>query len=519
MFVTASPGPNFQNKNCPVQSNLNLETWKKYRPIIDEIDTTLVDNLEFGFCMGIDKNQTISIPYTNHKSAIEKFGVIDEFIVKHYQSKSIAGPYVVNPLPVTVHPSPLQVATSSSGKHRAVIDMSYPAGSSINNAIPSTWSDIPGFSGQFKLPTHEQVCERILDLKDPVMGLTDLKAYYMQLPSDPNDYPYLAFAWRGALWIHLRLPFGARSACLHAQRVTEAVCHVFRRVCQHHVTGYVDDYCSVNERSVARPAHYSLHWLLDDLGLDRTEDKCMLPDDLRVFLGLLYDLRRKLLCLPEEKLHRALDLISDWLARDSVTKPQCESMVGFLNHVATVVVAGKPFNALLYDSLTVDQFPLTLDAEIKQDLTVWRDFLSDSSTRCSAMKRFISAPPDVIVAIAVKRNCCVVRCNGQSYGYNIVSDWLIPKHLMPAVAVWLVVTHHISSIAGQVVCVNVPSKTAQNVINRASTQCNRIRPMLRQSWIRQALADCFVKAVCHGSDNVSWLFSNYVKFQDVQFAY
>ena len=518
LYTSCQPGPNFLHKHVTIDSSLNLQAWDRYRPLIDELDDTLVDNLKFGFCMGVDANKEISIPYTNHKSAIEQYEVIDEFVIKHYEAKAIAGPYKVNPLPTVVHPSPLQVATSASGKRRAVIDMSYPAGRSINDAIPEQWSQIPGFSGQFHLPTHEQICERILDLEDPLMGLTDLKAYYMQLPSDPNDYPYMAFAWRGCIWIHLRLPFGCRSACLHAQRVTEAVCHVYRQVSSNHVAGYVDDYCDVNERAVARSAHLTLHWLMDDFGLDRTPDKCLIPDELRVFLGLLYDLRRRLLKLPEEKLRRAVDLLEECLTRDTITRAQLESLVGFLNHLAVVVVAGKPFNALMYDSLVKDEFPMVVDDQIRQDLVVWSAFLQNSFTNACSMKRYISAAPDVVIALAVKQNNCVILCNGRRYGYRLETNWIIPKSLMPAVAVWLVTCNHMEAIAGQVICVSVPTKVSQNVINRVNTSCRRIRPMLRDMWIRQAQNDCYIKAR-YGIDNVSWLYSEYVVFNSVKFMF
>ena len=518
LYSACNPGPNFVHKRMVVDSKLNLQVWDNYRPIIDELDNTLVDNLRYGFCMAIDKDKDISIPYTNHKSAIENYQVIDDFIVKHYNDKTIAGPYTVNPLPVTVRPSPLQVATSASGKRRAVIDMSYPAGASVNDAIPDQWNQVPGFTGNFRLPTHEQICERILDLQEPLMGLTDLKAYYMQLPSDPCDYPYLTFAWRGALWIHLRLPFGCRSSCLHAQRVTEAVCLVYRRTTANHVSGYVDDYCDVNERRVAGPAHNSLHWLMDDLGLDRTLEKCMVPDELRLFLGLLYDLRRRLLLLPEDKLARAGKLIDDCLAATAVSRSQMESLVGFLNHIATVVVAGKPFNSLMYDQLVADQFPLDLDEEIRADLSAWKDFLQNSFTRCSAMKRYISVKPDVTVAIAVKVNNCVIWCKGSKYGYRLITDWKIPRSLMPAVAVWLITKFHVESLVGQVVCVSVPTKAAQHVINRMNTQCKRIRPLLREMAIRQALHDCYIKSVC-ASDNLSWLYGGFVRFINVNFNY
>ena len=520
MYNATAPGPNYVHQHCQVSSGLNLQAWDRYRDIIEPHDPTLVDQIMYGFCMGANKQHEISIPYTNHKSAIEHYDAIDDFICTHYKTGAIAGPYKVNPLPVTIHPSPLQVATSASGKRRPVIDMSYPRGSSINSAIPTEWNEIPGFSGTFRLPTHDQLCDRVLELQDPVMSLTDLSAYYMQLPSDIQDYPYMVFSWRSEIWIHRRLPFGCRSACLHAQRVSEAVCIVFRHLSgqTYHVTAYVDDFPQINERLVASSAHTSLHDLLDELGLVRTVAKCLSPGDRRVCLGILYDMPRRSLCLPQEKLARVLTVIAEVLQAEAVRENQLQSLLGLLNHVGIVVPAGRPFNALMYDILNTADFPVALNECIKDDLRMWTGFLSQEFTRVSAMKRLVDVPVDVELAIAVKQNSCVIRCQEMNFGYKILSDWSIPIHLMPAVAVWLVTQNHMDALVGKVVCVSVPTKVAARVINRVSTNCHRLRPMLRSLWLRQAQADSLIKAVS-ASSNVGWLYGNYVDFVDVHFPY
>ena len=350
------------------------------------------------------------------------------------------------------------------------------------------------------------------------MSLTDLKSYYMQLPSDPQDYPYLVFSWRQGIFIHRRLPFGCRSSCLHAQQVTEAVCKVYPHVSGHHVTGYVDDYPSINERPVAAPAYTQLHGVIDGFGLGRSPEKCEVPGDERLCLGIVYYMPTRTLGLPQQKLDRALGTIAEWLQADRVTKSQIETLVGFLNHIGIVVPAGRPFNALLYDALNSDNLPLTLDLETKRDLEMWQEFLTNSFTNCSSMKRLISVPTNYPVALAVRGHTCVIRCDEINVGYRINSPWDIPHHLMPAVAVWAITEFHLDSIMGQVICVSVPTKVAAQVINRVSTRCKRIRPMLRHMWLRQARSDTLIKAIS-ASSNVGWLYSDYVEFYDVDFPY
>ena len=121
------------NAKIQVQSDLNVNAWRKYEKLISEIDETLVDQIQYGFTMGIDHQAHIDIPVTNHPSAREHYKIIDDFLIKHHQSNAILGPYHVNPFSVPVHPSPMQVVTSASGKQRAVLDMSYPQNVSINS--------------------------------------------------------------------------------------------------------------------------------------------------------------------------------------------------------------------------------------------------------------------------------------------------------------------------------------------------------------------------------------------------
>ena len=82
----------------PVQSNLNISAWRKYEPIFVEHDKTLVDQLEFGFTMGIDPSVHIDIPVTNHPSARQNYTVIDEFLIKPSQNQCNSRPLQIKPL-------------------------------------------------------------------------------------------------------------------------------------------------------------------------------------------------------------------------------------------------------------------------------------------------------------------------------------------------------------------------------------------------------------------------------------
>ena len=459
--------------------------------------------------MGIDRDKTVSIPYTNHKSAVANPEVIDSFIIKHYQSGAIVGPYMVNPLPVSVHPSPLQVAVSSSGKKRPVIDMSYPKGSSVNDAIAEDWAKMPGFTGTFRFPTHELLCAKILSMQDPLMFITDLSAYYMQLGSDVNDLPYMCFAWRGALFLHRRLPFGCRASCLHAQRVTDAVTHIYTVESRNFIVGYVDDYASLVEALIAAAAEKALYVLFEKLGLGTTPEKSMSPAKWQIFLGLLYDLIKRTLELPQEKLDRAVEMLRQWVAMETCTKQQLESLVGFLNHIAVVVPAGRPFCAFMLDLIRQGEFPVTVSAEIKQDVAMWSSFLEAEFSRTVDMKSLVPSSPDTELFIAVRRNTFVICFQGVKSGHFVIEQF--DKGDMYLVALWKFTCDNSESIQGNMYTISVPTKVVQNRVNRTTGASVRLRPLVRDCWLRQARLRSCVRAVCTKNAN-SWLYRDYVHF-------
>ena len=477
-----------------------------------------MDQLDFGFHMGIDHKFDFNIPVTNHLSARENYSAIDDFIIKHYQDGSLLGPFERNPFTVRAYPSPMQVVFSSSGKVRPVLDMSYPQKTSINDSIPRTWTDIQGFDGDFKLPTHEDVCRAVLQTPDPVMFITDLKSFYMQIPSDWLDTPYMCLTWRNALWLHRRLPFGCRSSCLHAQRVTDAVVLIFTRENNNvHISGYVDDFASVLRRLRSALAYAAFHKLLDRLGLLKTLEKCQSPDVIRIFLGLLYNLVDMTLTLPEDKLLRALDFIRKWQAKDSCSKNDVQVLLGHLNHISSVLHAGKPFTAYIVDLLKADDFPAVVDTNLKQDLTMWQDFLQSEFSRTSMIKAFDLAEVDAVAQVAVRGQTCVISCLGVMKPFKLHMDVPhMPPHIMYLIGVWLLVENFSDDLKDSVVRIAVPTKRAALAINRARVSCDYVRPMVRKMWLQQANYDYMIKAEVSKVTNAQVMYNVFHDFEEVK---
>ena len=410
----------------------------------------------------------------------------------------------------------MQVVTNASGKQRAVLDMSYPANTSVNHAIPKTWTEIHGYEGQFKLPTHDNICKAALETENPVMFITDLRGYYMQIPSDWRDTPFMVIAWRGALWLHRRLPFGCRTSCLHAQRVTDAVVKIHVRLTRTHIDGYVDDFASIVALLRSASAYAAFHALLHELGLDRSEEKDQHPDYIRIFLGLVYNLIDMIMQIPEDKVSRAVVTLNQWLNRDHCTKAQTQSLLGHLNHLSAVVPACRAFTASIVDLLRENSFPAVITDETKADIAVWIDFLTSDFNRSSIIKSQDHAIPDQIFSVAVKGQTCVIQCQGKLYPYRLIDSPVLPARVMHAVAAWCIVNDFADLIHGLVIKVSVPTKVAALVINRARTDVNQIRPLLRQFWIKMARCDSLIKAIPQKSANFAHFYEVFHDFKNIK---
>ena len=88
--------------------------------------------------------------------------------------------------------------------------------------------------------------------------------------------------------------------------------------------------------------------------------------------------------LPQEKLVKCRELISDFLRRRKVTLREIQSLTGLLNFACAVVVPGRAFLRRLID-LTIGvrkpQFSIRLSTAVKDDLLVWQEFLTGFNGR------------------------------------------------------------------------------------------------------------------------------------------
>ena len=102
-------------------------------------------------------------------------------------------------------------------------------------------------------------------------------------------------------------------------------------------------------------------------------DKKVGPDTALQFAGITLDSVRMDLRLPEEKLQKCRNLLTDFLSRRSVCLKELQSLIGLLNFSCLVVVPARSFLRRLIDltkGITKPHYHIRISRGAKQDLTV-----------------------------------------------------------------------------------------------------------------------------------------------------
>ena len=491
----ALPGPNYVLKAAPITTTMNISAWESYRPIVDTIDPSLIDQITWGFPTGAPIDAPIAVPFTNHASARSNPHIVEQYVNKHMESGAIYGPFESNPLDISLVVSPLQVAFSASGKPRVCNDLSF-GDHSVNSYISQDWSLYPGYTGDLTLPKVDDLVKAIMDIgPSALLWKTDFSAFYKQLNTDPAQINTLGFAFAGRIYIENRLPFGLRSACLNAQRVTNATLLIFRTKQGAFAIGYVDDTVGASFPLRADSDYDAFITLSDELGLVKTLEKCVRPVPCLVWIGLEFDAPNMCLRIPIDKKQRIIAALQEWLATSHSSKSRLQSLLGTLNHAASAIVVGRAFTGHILDLIKADEFPVVLSRDFFLDVELWLKFLTCDSALQMTFKSPTDLPCDMLVAMATHSDRIALRIGQNVQVYRVVDTISCSSETPYIYAFWLATKLACDRLKGCWLTCTVATQTAADTINRARNVDPLLRPMVRHTWWLQATRDMVIRAV------------------------
>ena len=356
--------PNFLAARVTIPSRLNLAEWRA--ALMGYHDNTLADQLEFGFPSNYSKS-CIPVPsYQNHREKPEYQTHIKQYIEKECRLGALLGPFAVPPFTPWSHCSPMMTREKATpDKRRVIVDLSYPAGYSVNAGIPRR--EFLGEPLLYSLPTVSMVGDRLRTLgHGSYIWAADVSRAYRQLRADPLAAPLYGITFGGSFYVDIALPFGCRSSGASCVRMTSALLWMLKKLGFHGLV-YVDDFIGVEGSYLdAMKAFDAFLEICKRLSIDLSPDKCQPPTMKLVWLGFYLNSDDMTIAIPAHKLHTTVAEAEAWLTRPRATRRALQQLVGRLVHICSCVKPGRRFISRILNALSRAHFTQVVDVD--QDL-------------------------------------------------------------------------------------------------------------------------------------------------------
>lgn len=347
-------------------------------PLLKHYRQSEVDFLKHGFKQGF------SLQYTgtrecrhaqNLLSAKQQPEILLQKISKEIALGRIAGPFSYPPFD-NLRISPLGlVPKKDPGEFRVIHHLSYPAGQSINDGIPS----------QEKTVQYESLDHAISLIQKwgtgALLAKTDIESAFRIIPVHPKDHELLGMQIDNSFYYDKCLPMGCATSCNIFERFSTALHWILEQVFNASgVVHVLDDFLFVGPPS-SQKCNEDLQKFLslcNQSGVPIKESKTVNPTTCLVFLGIELDTCLRVARLPQDKIHKIRESLTSFLHKKKATLKELQSLLGLLNFACQVVIPGRPFLRRLIDltkGLSKPNHHVRLNREAKLDLHMWSNFI------------------------------------------------------------------------------------------------------------------------------------------------
>ena len=321
--------PNYKFARFPLQSGLNIKAWASY--LEDYHDQLLIQYLTYGFPLSIvDYSLTHNTEVSNHHSAIQFPAAIDHYLSKEVSLGAILGPYDSIDYE-DLHCSPLLTRPKDGDNRRVILNLSFPAGASLNDAVTRDFFDGRPFTLHF--PTIDGILDSIRDIQGtPMLAKIDVARAFRNLRVDPVDAFKFGIKWHNKYYIDVALAFGWVHGSASFQMTSDAILHIMKRHdCK--IFAYIDDFIIVSKENDAMCHYEALVELFTELGLPMNQDKLSPPTRTLTCLGVTIDLDKNVLYLEKNKMEEIYRECLLTRSKKSLTRRQFQSLLGKLTYL------------------------------------------------------------------------------------------------------------------------------------------------------------------------------------------
>ena len=361
----------------------------------------LVDGFKCGFDLGYVGPEERQDKSSNIPIRIGSKTILWNKVMAEVKERRYSGPFAEIPLDSYVQ-SPLGLVPKGIDKTRLIFHLSYDFENfkSINYYTPEDFCSV-------RYNDLDSAVKMTLNLgPGPIFySKTDYSNAFRVVPLNIRSRRW---TWMGAedpksgkKWYFQDncLPFGSSASCSIFQDFSDSIKHIVNYLYGgsaggEHITNYLDDFLFI-ERSekVCNELVDLFLRICVDINIPVAHEKTVRATTRIVFLGILLDGRSKVLCIPEEKKIRALNMLLGVIDRKKATVRELQQLSGYLNFLTKAIFAGRVFTRRMYAKFNdkagklKQHHHVRLDNEFKQDCKVWISFLlkNDQSNVCRPM--------------------------------------------------------------------------------------------------------------------------------------
>ena len=421
--VLAHGYPNAYGARIPIATHLNLEAFEQMLQGYHDIE--IIQFLRYGWLsnrMPGAPDPTINM--VNHGSVCKHPGFVDSYIEKEIALGATIGPFQTIPFDTRVGVSPLSTRPKKdTDDRRAILDLSYPEGCSVNNWTPK--DSYLGLNINLQFPTVDALAECMAFLgSDCLMWKRDAQRCFCQFGLDPGDYHLFGYLWRGLYYSDKVLAMGHRIALYICQRVTSAVKYIHCKLSLF-LLNYVDDFLGAKSSKLAHIAYERLGEILRKINLHENSAKAVPPTSEIEFLGVTFNsIKGTMEVLPHcvQELNVILD---KWMVMEYYSCKQLEVLIGKLQFVTSCVRPGWIFISQLLNCLrnTLGRGMLPIPQQVKLDILWWRKFLPQYNGVSIAWMRQLTYPDQVVVCDATPHAIGGYLTNLAYFRVRVPTQW------------------------------------------------------------------------------------------------
>ena len=339
----------------------------------------VVSGFSSGFLLGFEGPQ-LPLSANNNLSVNRNPDAALSKVKSEVELGRIAGPFPEIPLP-NFKCSPLSLKEKSTpGKYRLLHNLSYPYDEqAVNFGIPSEASHLGYASVGDAITLINQ--HGLLYL-----AKADIKDAYRLVPLHPSCYNLLGFKLKGLYYYDKCLPMGASSSCKIFETISTALQAILASLYKvRFLVKMLDDFLFLGRSE--RECRYGLDSFIHLCGLlaiPLAEDKTVLPTRCVTFLGVNIDTVSQRISIPQEKIVSYASCLDSLLDCEDCSLKEFKSIIGKLQFTCLVIPAGRAFLRRMHDASMGKVSPFSrvrLSTGVKEDLRLWRSFLSDFNGR------------------------------------------------------------------------------------------------------------------------------------------